>query len=262
MSFPSTIAGLNELPVEQKRETYSKIIPPELLDLFDVPQDLRDQDGRDLFHLHCDAGSADAELALYHRADAPDPIIFGHLTDTIHGQIHILLYGMNDVESPRYNVDRMPDGTKTGFGTNQRNLEEEIRALQAGLAPGQIYKGPHLFKESLQQFERFVDCMGQEMFFVEPLFYHVAVIFERYHFRYQQGKRFVKRINEGFAAGGDLLPLLDGSTPFRDPAAADQIRLRSWAIHDNILGEPFNNVTMYKIIDLEETPCKDPAMPW
>ena len=262
MSFPSTLAGLIELPADQKRETYSRIIPPQLLDLYNISRDLRDQEGRDLFFLNCDPGTPDAELALYHQVDAPDPIIFGHLTDTIHGQIHILLYGMNDVNSPRFNVDRMPDGSKTNFGTNQRNLEEEYKALQAGLAPGQIYRGPHLFKESLQQFEQFVDCMGQNIFFVEPLFYHVAIIFERYHFRYQQGKKFLKRINEGFSKDGDLLPLLDGSTPFRAPDAAEQIRLRSWAIHDNILGQPFDKVTMYKFIDLEKTPCKDPTMPW
>lgn len=262
MGFPSTIAGLNELSPDQKRETYSKIIPPELLVMYGVSEDLRDQKGRDLFQLNCDPGTADAELALYHQADAPDPIIFGHITDTIHGQIHILLYGMNDVMSPRFNVDRMPDGSKTVFGTNQRNLEEEYRALQGGLAPGQIYRGPHLFKESLNQFERFVNCMGQDLFFVEPLFYHVAVVFERYHFHYQKGKRFMQRINEGFSRGGDLIPLLDGSTPFREPGAAEQIRLRSWAIHDNILGEPFDKVTMYKYIDLEDTPCKDPEMPW
>lgn len=262
MSFPSTIAGLNELPPDQKRETYSKIIPPELLDLYNVPEDLHDPDGRDLFQLHCEPGTTDVELALFHQADAQDPIIFGHITDTIHGQIHILLYGMNDVFSPRYDVDRMPDGTKTGFGTNQRNLEEELKALEGGLAPGQIYRGPHLFKESLRQFEQFVTCMGQDLFFVEPLFYHVAIIFERYHFQYQKGKRFMKRINEGFARNGDLVPLLDGSTPFRDPNAADQIRLRSWALHDNILGEPFGNVTMYKYIDPGVTPCKEHPLPW
>lgn len=262
MSFPSTIAGLNELPAEQKRETYSKIIPPELLDLYGVSQDLHDQEGRDLFQLNCDPGTADAELALFHQADAKDPIIFGHITDTIHGQIHILLYGMNDVQSPRYNVDVMPDGTKTSFGTNQRNLEEELKALQAGLAPGQIYRGPHLFKESLRQFEQFVACMGHDLFFVEPLFYHVAIVFERYHFQYQKGKRSMKRINDGFSQDGDLLPLLDESTPFRDPEAAGQIRLRSWAIHDNILGEPFSNVTMYKYIDLGVTPCKEHPLPW
>ena len=262
MSFPSTIAGLNELPSDQKREIYSKIIPPELLDLFGVSQDLRDQDGRDLFHLNCDPGTADVEIALFHQADAKDPIIFGHITDTIHGQIHILLYGMNDVNSPRYNVDVMPDATKTGFGTNHRNLEEELKALQGGLAPGQIYRGPHLFKESLRQFEQFVSCLGHDLFFVEPLFYHVAIVFERYHFHYQKGKGFVKRINEGFSQGGDLLPLLDGSNPFRDPRAAGQIRLRSWAVHDNILGEPFSNVTMYKYIDQGITPCKEPSLPW
>ena len=125
MSFPSTLAGLNELPADQKRETYSQIIPPQLLDLYNISPDLRDQEGRDLFQLNCDPGSPDAELALFHEAGAPDPIIFGHLTDTIHGQIHILLYGMNDVHSPRFNVDRMPNGSRTNFGTNQRNLEEE-----------------------------------------------------------------------------------------------------------------------------------------
>jgi len=262
MSFPSTIAGLNELPADKKRETYGRIIPPELLELFGLSADFRDQDGNDLFQMNCDPGTADAELALFSQADAPDPIIFGHITDTIHGQIHILLYGMNDISSPRFNVDCMPDGTKTNFGINQRNLAEEERALQAGLAPGQIYRGPHLFKESLRQFEQFVACMGQNLFFVEPLFYHVARIFERYHFQYQKGKRFMKRINEGFAPEGDLIPLLDASTPFRLPEAANQIRLRSWAVHDNILGEPFSNVTMYKYINLEDPPCKEPELPW
>ena len=262
MSFPSTIAGLNELPPDQKRETYSKIIPPELLEMYGLNPDLRAPDGTDLFSLHCIPGTGDAELALYHEIGAQDPIIFGHITDTIHSQIHILLYGMNDIHSTRYHVDRMPDGTKTGFGTNQRNLEEEQKALEAGLAPGQIFRGPHLFKESLRQFEEFVTAMGQDLFFVEPLFYHVAIIFERYHFHYQKGKRFMKRINDGFSPDGDLLPLLDGSTPFRDPSAAEQIRLRSWAIHDNLLGEPFSNVTMYKYIDTDETLSKKTILPW
>ena len=56
----------------------------------------------------------------------------------------------------------------------------------------------------------------------------------------------MERIHKGFSAGGDLLAKLDGSTPFRQPNAADSIRLRSWAIHDGILGEPFTSVTMYK----------------
>ena len=140
MRFPSTIAGLNQLPADQKRETYSQVIPPELLSQYQIPQNLIDAHGHDLFIMDCPADSSSAELALYHEAGAVDPVLFGHITDTIHGQIHILLYGMNDVLSPRFDVDRLPDGTKTSFGTNQRNLAAEQNALQAGLAPGQIYR--------------------------------------------------------------------------------------------------------------------------
>lgn len=262
MSFPSTIAALNRLSSEEKRATYQKIVPPELLDMFQIRSDLRDSQGNDLFDLHCPAGSSDTELALYHTTNKQDPILFGHITDTIHGQLHILLYGMNDVNSPRFDVDRLPDGSKTNFGTNFRNLEAELKACQAGLAPGQIYRGPHLFKESLRQFENFAACMRQELFFVEPLYYHVALIFEKYGFTYQSGKRLIARIEKGFSKNGDLLPLLDNSTPFRLPKAAGKIRLRSWAIHDNILGEPFTNVTMYKYIDNKtELPCES-SIPW
>ncbi|MCD6423939.1 MAG: hypothetical protein J7L35_00395 [Anaerolineales bacterium] len=262
MSFPSTIAGLNQLSADQKRETYAKIIPPQLLSQYQIDHELRDPQGRDLFIMHCPAGSSSAELALYHQADAADPILFGHITDTIHGQLHILLYGMNDVLTPRYDVDRLPDGAKTSFGTNHRNLEAEQKAMEAGLAPGQIYRGPHLFKESLRQFESFAACMGQDLFFVEPLFYHVAIIFEKYNFHYQTGKKFMTRISDGFSEGGDLLPLLNSSTPFRSPKAAKRIHLRSWAVHDEILGEPFNNVTMYRYVEKETSPCHDHTLDW
>jgi acetoin utilization protein AcuC len=95
-------------------------------------------------------------------------------------------------------------------------------------------------------FEAFIQSLKHDLHFTEPLFYHNAVIFERHGFAYQQGRRFMQRIQAGFDLGGELLPLLDGSTPFRQPEAARSIRLRSWAIHDGLLGEPFRNVTMYK----------------
>ncbi|MCJ7715182.1 MAG: hypothetical protein MUO54_01510 [Anaerolineales bacterium] len=262
MSFPSTIAGLNQLPAEIKRGTYQKIIPFELIKMFNLREDFRDSQGNDLLKLNCLPGSTDAEIALYPSTKAQDPILFGHITDSVHGQLHILLYGMNDVNSTRYDVDRLPDGSKTSFGIEHRNLEAEVLAFQAGLAPGQIYRGPHLFNESLRDFECFATSMGQELFFVEPLYYHVALIFEKYGFSYQSGKRFMNRIDQGFAQGGELLPLLDGSTPFRQPNAARKIRLRSWAIHDNILGEPFSNVTMYKYINQQpDHPC-EVSIPW
>jgi hypothetical protein len=103
-----------------------------------------------------------------------------------------------------------------------------------------------MLRHSVQAFEEFVISLGHEVFFVEPLAYHNAVVFERYGFAYVEGRRLMSRIQEGFQPGAELMARLDGSTPFRCPGAERSIRGRSWAVHDGILGEPFTGVTMYK----------------
>ena len=245
MTQPYTIGGINQLPEEQKQKIYYALIPRELLERFNLPRSFIDPEGRSLIQAKWAAGNPSVELALYHRADFPDPILYGHLTDTVNGQIHILLYIVNDPDSPRYDVDRMPDGRPTRFGTLVRNLEAEKKALEAGLGPGQIRRGLRLLSPAVIAFENFVEDLGHDLYFVEPLYYHNAVIFERYGFTYQQGRKLMERIHKGFSEGGDLLQRLDNSA-FRTLQAENSIRLRSWAIHDGILGEPFTNVTMYK----------------
>lgn len=242
---PFTIGAINLLPETEKRAIYSRYIPSSLLERYNVPP-LTSAAGYNLLQFRFASGSTDVEMRLFHKMDFPDPILYGHLTDTLNGQIHILLYILNDPDSPRYDVDRMPDGSPTKFGILQRNIEAEEKALQAGLAPGQVRRGLRLLGEAIESFEKFVVALGQEIYFVEPLYYHNAVIFERYGFAYQVGKRLMDSIHAGFQPGGDLLLQLDGSNPFRQPNAANGIRKRSWAIHDGILGEPFTNVTMYK----------------
>lgn len=242
---PSTIGSINRLPEEEKRAIYTRYIPKELIQRFNLPP-LNSPEAEGLLFFRYAPGSSDVEMRLYHQPGFPDPILYAHLTDTLNGQIHVLLYILNDPDSPRFDVDKLPDGTPTKFGTSQRNLEAEQSALQAGLAPGQVRRGLRLLGQAIQAFEQFVSSLGHEMYFAEPLYYHNAVIFERYGFAYQMGKRLMERIHSGFQEGGDLLSRLDGSNPFRQREAAHSIRLRSWAIHDGILGEPFTNVTMYK----------------
>jgi hypothetical protein len=241
---PSTIGGINLLPEDQKRAIYSRVVPRELIERFNLPgpDTVRFQS---LFQFKFKPGSSDVELSLFHEQHFPDPILYGHLTDTMNGQIHILLYILNDPDAPRFNVDRLPDGGSTRFGTLKRNLEAEAKALASGLSPGQVRRGLRLLAPAIETFEQFVTSLGHDMYFVEPLYYHNAVIFERYGFTYQMGRRLMERIETGFGQSGDLTGLLDGST-FRQPEAKQSIRLRSWAIHDGILGEPFTNVTMYK----------------
>jgi acetoin utilization protein AcuC len=173
-----------------------------------------------------------------------------------------LLYILNDPESPRFDVDRMPDGSPTRFGTLQRNLNAEQAAMEAGLVPGQVRRGLRLLHQAMDAFEGFVASLGHDVYFVEPLYYHNAVIFERYGFSYQMGKRRMESIHSGFAEGGELRQRLDDSNPFRSSKAANGIRLRSWAIHDGVLGESFTNVTMYKQVGKSANINTTPGCEW
>lgn len=243
---PSTISGINQLPYAEKREIYRQIIPEEVCDRFHLSPYLLDDRGRDLIQFRFEPGSSATELSVYHKYGFPDPVVYGHIVDTMTGNFHVLFYVLNDPDSPRFDIDRLADGTSTQYGTSARNLEAEQQAMEAGYSPGQVRRGLGLAKAGIRCFEQFCQSMGKEFYFAEPLHYHNAIIFERFGFSYQQGKRLMDRIQTGFAPGGDLLAKLDGSTPFRCPEAANSIHLRSWAVHDGILGEPFDHVTMYK----------------
>jgi len=244
---PSTIGSINKLPEAEKRRLYARVIPRPLLERFHLPAS-DSQRIQNFLKFKFAPGASDVEMSLFHEERFPDPVLYGHLTDTLNGQIHILLYILNDPDSPRFNVDRMPDGAATKFGTLRRNLDAEAGALSAGLAPGQVRRGLRMLPAAMDAFEKFVRDLGHDVYFVEPLYYHNAIIFERYGFAYQEGRRFMQRIQDGFSAHGDLTAKLDGANPFRQPGAGSSIHLRSWAIHDGILGEPFTNVTMYKRI--------------
>jgi hypothetical protein len=256
---PSTIGGLNKLPENEKRAVYARYIPGELIEKFNLPELASN---KDLLQFRFAPGSSDVEMYLYHQVGFHDPLLYAHLTDTVNGQIHILLYILNDPEAPRFDVDKMPDGSATRFGTLKRNIEAEKAAMGSGLAPGQVRRGLRLLQPATTAFEEFLTSLGHDMYFVEPLYYHNAVIFERYGLAYQMGKRRMEAIHAGFQEGGELYQKLGDSNPFRSPQAANSIRLRSWAIHDGLLGEPFTNVTMYKRVGKSADVSTTPGCEW
>ena len=209
-TLPHSIAGLNQLPQPEKRRRYAEVLPAALLERFSLDAArLTDGRTRALFSLTASPGTSSAELDLRPAAGAPDPLFYGHFADTMNGQIIILLAVVNDPAAPRFDVDRLPDGTKTKFGTAARNLPAEEAALAAGLAPGQVRRGLRALPELIQSFETFVTRLGHSLYFTEPLAYHNAVVFERYGFAYQQGRRWMESLHNRFSPGGDLVSRLE-----------------------------------------------------
>jgi hypothetical protein len=241
-----SIAGINRLHEEEKLAIYSSFIPRVLLERFLIREDFKDEQDRSLLSIQCSSGATDVTLDLRHQHDAQDPLLYAHLTDTINGQIHVLLYVVNDPSSPRFDIDRLPDGTPTEFGIFMRNIPAEIAAMEARLAPGQVRSGLRILRYSIEAFENFVKSLGQDIYFIEPLSYHNSIVFERYGFAYLQGLHLMKSIHAGFGPGGEYYLRLDNSTPFRHVDMHDSIRGRSWAIHDGIMRSPFTEVTLYK----------------
>ena len=77
--------------------------------------------------------------------------------------------------------------------------------------------------------------MAHHAFFLEPLTYVSAWIFEKRGFAYSKGHQLMDVIQKEFQPGGELHKALDGSTPFRQPDQWQTVRGRAWAIHDGIL---------------------------
>lgn len=259
---PRSISGVNRLPETEKEAIYTRLIPQVLLDQFRIPENFIDKDGNRLIEIRCDPGRSDFTLRIKHKLDARDPLLYSHVTDTINRQIHVLLYIVNDPNCQRFDVDVMPDGTPTQFGIFRRHLEAEEKAMKAGMAPGQIRCGLRSMKHAIKSFESFVSSLGHDLFFAEPLYYHNAVVFERYGFSYVRGRRLMENIHQGFNSAGPYAHLMDASTPFRRPDRIGSIRGRSWAIHDGILGHAYKDVTMYKSVGRDAGISTFPGAEW
>lgn len=251
--WPSSIREINALPDDTKQAIYSTLLPDWLFTRYGIDRrTLRvaiDEHSSIIFR--CPSGSRAMEIIAKRRSTDADPILYLNMADTFNNHLLVLLLVINDPDAPRFNIDVDLNGNPTHFGTASRNIAAEKEALRAGLAPGQIRRGLRVFKEAVPTFETFVARMGHTLFFIEPLSYHNAIIFERYGFNYLRGHKEMISINEQFQPGGLLHEKLSDQNPFRALNAWETIRGRSWAIHDGILGHPFTGFQMYKRIGVD-----------
>ncbi|MEA3341346.1 MAG: hypothetical protein U9R15_15385 [Chloroflexota bacterium] len=258
-----SISQINNLPDEQRRQVYRRLVPRQVLQRLGIdPETLADDEGRSLFELKCFPCASSVELSLRHAWGAADPTMYLQMADTPNNQIEVLLFIINDPYSERFDTDRLPDGTSTYFGTLKRNIEEEMRAMRAGLAPGQVRSGLGLTRRLVPTLERFVADLNHDAVYIQPLAYHNAILFERLGFFYMMGLGRMEWIQKEFAPGGLLFKRLDEGAPFRRSGAETSIRGRSWAIHDGVLGEPYTGVKMYKRVGVHAGVVTFPNATW
>ncbi|MDX1995805.1 MAG: hypothetical protein SF029_25715 [bacterium] len=263
-SWPSSIREINNLPDLEKQRIYQTLIPDWLYDRYGIDRRTLKTaiDPHPSIIFRCPAGSRALELIAKRRSTDLDPVLYLNMADTFNHHLLVLLVIVNDPDAPRFNIDVDLEGNRTQFGTSSRNIVAEQEAMRFGLAPGQIRRGMRAFKESVPIFERFVRHMGHDLFFIEPLSYHNAIVFERYGFSYLRGLKDMEEINREFQPGGDLYHRLTAENPFRHPDAWRTIRGRSWAIHDGILGHPFTGFQMYKRIGVHAGVSTFPNAQW
>jgi hypothetical protein len=244
-----SLAGINALSVAEKERIYGSIIPSRLFTMFGISSEtFCGTDGIRRVRFIAPDGLGLARLELRYRPGDHDTVFFLDIADTHFGQMELSFCIISDPVAARFNVDVDMAGQDNAFGSLGRNLPEEERAMAAGLFPNQTRRGLRLFSAFFPLFERFVDALGMEMIVAEPLTYDNAIRYEGYGFDYLTGRHMMQEINEGFRPGGQLTRRLDNSTPFRESGMERYVRGRSWAIHDGILGRPWDGVQIYKMI--------------
>lgn len=235
-SIPITLHQINQLPENARQRIYRCLLPPSLLYNYQLdPVTWKGPDGVRLVRLKAESNLGSVSLAAEKVTDSDDPFIFLELADNAVNGIDLNLILLNDPDSQRFCTDVDETGQPTYFGTVRRHLEEEIRAKAAGLAPGQVRMGSGALHLVLHQVESFLSALGHRAYFLEPLSYASAWIFERRGFAYVRGHKLMDDIHKEFQPGGRLYQALDGSTPFRQPDQWQTVRGRAWAIHDGIL---------------------------
>lgn len=235
-SLPVTIRALNSLPENPKLRLYRALIPVQVLAEFDInPRTWKNPDKLQQVRLEAEAGSDKVKITAWYGEDVRNEFFYLELADNQYSGIDLNFLVANNPLAERFRTDVDDTGNETLFGTVHRNHGEEEKAKGAGLAPGQIREGLRSSSIVFNHIETFLTMMSHHAFFLEPLSYVSAWIFEKRGFAYSKGHQLMDIIHKEFQPGGELHKALDGSTPFRQSDQWNTVRGRAWAIHDGIL---------------------------
>jgi hypothetical protein len=235
-NLPVTLKALNSLPENPKLRLYRTLIPIQVLADFDInPRTWKNPEKVPQVKLVAEPDSNLVKISAWYGNDPQDEFFYLELADNPYNGINLNFLIANNPTTEKFRTDFDDQGQTTLFGTIHRNLVEEERAMQAGLAPGQVREGLRCSQIVFNHIETFLTMMAHHALFLEPLTYVSAWIFEKRGFAYSKGHQLMDTIHKEFQPGGELHKALDGSTPFRQPDQWQTVRGRAWAIHDGIL---------------------------
>ena len=246
-----SLQELNGLPAPLREGLYGRLIPAEVCARFGVdPATGLNGAGHRLLRIFAPPDQSWARVELRASRDDRDPLVLVDVEVGPFGVPELSFVQITNPAAERFGIDRDEDGQDTLFGTASRNLPEERRAVAAGLVPGQVRPGLRLLGRVLDAMDDFCRLFGKELFLVEPLFYHSALLYERHGCDYFLGRDLMETIDREFRPGGRLHRALDGSNAFRRVGFDRTIRGRSWAVHDGVLdaldGVAWAGVKMYR----------------
>jgi hypothetical protein len=253
----STIAELNRFPKEERDLLYLLLVPPSIFEKFKIdPQSLTNPYGEKVVTGIFPPDANFGCIEVRYRSGDNDCIFSCQVSlEAFMQSLHLDFLVINDPFSERFNVDIDEMGRDTLFGTRSRNIPEEVRAIEAGLAPGMVRKGLGLTREFMNCLETFMASIDLKTISIRGLFYHNAISWERYGFTYFKGYKMMEKVHQEFQPGGLLYERVDDSTSFRRRGMERTVRGRSWAIYDGILLDAFNeeweSPLMYKILGKE-----------
>ncbi|BAI81522.1 conserved hypothetical protein [Deferribacter desulfuricans SSM1] len=246
------LSDINKLPFDIKEKIYSYFIPEKLYQILNV-KDYDTLKNKYFLKIFCEPGTDFVKIEIKTDKKQKDWVFLLELADTIYYQLELSLIVICDPNAPFFDVYYDKFGHRNYFATAKRNIEEEIKALQAGLYPHQTRRGLKLFDEVLTILERFCKLTDKHLIETDPLGYASAIFYERKGFGYIDGKKLMIDIDNGFYPDGILYKLLDDKNIFRKKSYWNSVWGRSWAIHDGILKDgmnlEFNDIKMYKPVD-------------
>ncbi|HQU14458.1 MAG TPA: hypothetical protein PKV70_09440, partial [Thermodesulfobacteriota bacterium] len=176
----TTIHELNRMPVSERSALLSLLVPSRLFSMFSIaPRTFRNPSGIECVKFTCPDEMPFFQIDVRRDPADTDAAYFLDVSTSAFGQMEISFIIVNDPDGERFGIDLDENGRETYFGTARRNVPEELRAMEAGLAPGQVRRGLRMMSEMVACWDAFFGRMGYKFYFLEPLGYNSAILYER-----------------------------------------------------------------------------------